>query len=201
VHRTCHGRSLTSVPGMDDDLELPKVGDTSLPAWRPTTTESPGTVTMAEAVELWQVSERTLRRRLGAGEIPGAHKVPTSKGEEWRIPATALDSLGYDRTAPPVEAPSGLPSDLGLGDLLQELRADRKAWRDLAKDSRLELAAAESDRVASHKKVVQLELELEAEKERLDAEKSRAEAEKARADALAVELAEALKPRRRWGRR
>ena len=193
---------------MDDDLELPKVGDTSPPAWRPTATESPGTVSMAEAVELWQVSERTLRRRLGAGEIPGAHKVPTTKGEEWRIPADALDSLGYARTAPPVEVASGLPDGLDLGELLQELRADRQAWRDLAKESRLELMAAESDRVASHKKAVELELELEAEKERAEAEKVRAvelelelEAEKARAAALAVELDAARKPRRRWSRK
>jgi hypothetical protein len=172
---------------MDDDLELPKVGDTSPPAWRPTATESPGTVSMAEAVELWQVSERTLRRRLGAGEIPGAHKVPTSKGEEWRIPADALDSLGYARTAPPVEVAPALPDGLDLGELLQELRADRQAWRDLAKESRLELTAAETDRVAAHTKAARLEVELEA--------------EKARADALAVELAEARKPRRRWGRK
>ena len=178
---------------MGDNHELPKAGDTTPPDWRPTTTESPGTVSMAEAVELWKVSERTLRRRLGAGEIPGAHKVPTAKGEEWRIPAAALGGLGYKRTDAPAPATPGLPDGLDLGAVVGELRDAAQQWRELAATTRLELVGAEQDRLTAHTKAARLEAELVAAKADTDRERERA-------DALAAELAEARKPRKRWGR-
>ena len=177
---------------MTEERELPAAGATTPSPNRPTTTESPGTVSMTEALDLWQLSERTLRRRLTAGEVAGAHKVPTSKGEEWRIPADALDALGYARTdaqADAAPAPAPVPSE--LLDLLRDLREDREAWRELAGETRKELTAAESSRVAALTTAARVE-------ERLAAVERERDAEKKRADALAAELDAA---RRRWWQR
>ena len=171
-----------------ETLELPAAGDTSPPPWRTSTTESPGTVSMAEALDLWQLSERTLRRRLVAGEVAGAHKVPSQKGEEWRIPADALDALGFARVSEPEPATPSAPA-VEVEELLQELREDRQAWRDLATETRKELTAAESSRVSALTEAARLE-------ERLAA----VERERDAAIARAAEAEAALTRRRRWGR-
>lgn len=173
--------------------ELPAAGETFTPLQRPRTVESPGTVSVPEAVERWKVSERTLRRRLMGGEIAGAHKVPGAKGEEWRIPAAALDSLGYERTdAGAPDEPATVAPAPEVSELLHELRADREAWRTLAADTRRELMAAESDRRAAE--VARLEVVAEA--ARLEERVAAVERER---DRLAEELEEARK-RRRWFR-
>jgi hypothetical protein len=66
---------------------------TSEPA-RPARPPVSGDLTVKQAVNGWDVSEATLRRRLAAGELAGAHQVPGPKGLEWRIPEAALQSAG-----------------------------------------------------------------------------------------------------------
>ena len=168
---------------------LPATGETSPAAWRPATAESPGTVSMAEAITLWELSERTLRRRLAAGEVAGAHKAPSSKGEEWRIPADALDALGYKRVTAETVAPPAAAVE--TEELLRELRADRQAWRDLATDTRKELAAAESSRVSALTEAARLEERLAAVERERDAALQRA---------TEAEAVLAAPRRRRWGR-
>ena len=152
--------------------------------------ETPGAYTLAEAAEVWEVSHRTLRRRLAAGEVPGAYKLPGAKGESWRIPAAALGQLGYKRRnveppAPVAPPPPPLPTPAEriasqLGELLDAERKALASARDMYADAKAEQARLE---------------------ERLKAAKADTDRERARADALAVELDAARKPRRRWGRR
>ena len=77
--------------------ELPAVGETS-PGER-TDTRTPDTsgtlLSITEAVERYDVSTVTLGRELRAGEIVGASKRPTSKGDAWTIPAASLVAMGY----------------------------------------------------------------------------------------------------------
>ena len=151
--------------------------------------ETPGAYTMAEAVETWQVSARTLRRRLSAGEVPGAYKTPGPQGETWRMPGSTLDGL-YPRrhvesTEPPPEPPPPppTPAERIAAQLAAMLDTERKALAS-TQDKYAE-ALADAARADEQRKTAVAE----------------AEAERARADALAVELADALKHRRRWGRR
>lgn len=77
------------------------------------------TVTIAEAARRLGVSVSTVRRRLKAGEIPGAHKAPGPDGEEYRIPVASLPDPS---TVPPVD---------NVEDLRRELEDERRA-RELA---------------------------------------------------------------------
>ena len=150
--------------------------------------ETPGALTTAEALERWQVSARTLRRRLTAGEVVGAYKVADAKGETWRIPAGALDGMYPPRHVEPTEPPPPpppappTPAERIAAQLAAMLDAERKALastQDKYAEALADAARADEQRLAAV---------------------AEAEAERARADALAVELADALK-RRRWWRK
>jgi hypothetical protein len=66
---------------------------TSEPPRQPRPPASTG-MTVKQAVTTWDVSEATLRRKLAAGELAGAHQVPGPKGMEWRIPEASLELAG-----------------------------------------------------------------------------------------------------------
>jgi len=112
--------------------ELPGSGETSTPARTdPRQVDASGTVlTLTEVTERYEVSMATLRRRLGGegGEIPGAHKVPGPKGEQWVIPAAAIVAMGYRerRTGAPsvAAATAGIAAAMGEVDELVA-RADK----------------------------------------------------------------------------
>jgi hypothetical protein len=80
------------------------------------------------------VSLSTLRRELRAGELAGSYKVPGPKGDGWRIPAGALEVLGYRRldTEPePRPAPAEPPPELtavlrALESLTSTLESERR---------------------------------------------------------------------------
>lgn len=74
-------------------LELPT--STTTPARVPAPAATVEGLTCAEAATAYGVSVSTVRRLLKAGKIPGAAKVPTVKGIEYRIPPASLESLGY----------------------------------------------------------------------------------------------------------
>jgi len=54
----------------------------------------PEGLTIAEAVARFEVGANTLRRWLQRGELPGAVKVPSPKGDTYRIPLAALEGRG-----------------------------------------------------------------------------------------------------------
>lgn len=56
-------------------------------------------MSIAEAAERYGVSDATVRRAIRAGRLPGAWKVPTPKGDQWRVTDAAMLSAGY---TPPV---------------------------------------------------------------------------------------------------
>lgn len=113
---------------------------------------SGSTVTLEEAVQGWKVSESTLRRRLKQGSVPGAVKLPSSKGERWRIPIASLEKCGWlPRVAAPVAAepkPAPGSSEVELG-LLAMLRHQQ-----------LQLEAASADRERERQQREQLLVEV-----------------------------------------
>ena len=52
-------------------------------------------LSVGDAARRYTVSIATLRRKLKEGEIPGAFKAPGPKGDEWRLPVSGLEALGY----------------------------------------------------------------------------------------------------------
>jgi len=89
--------------------ELPSVASE---AKRHLTNETPGAMGIKEAAEEFDVSVRTLRRRLGQHAVENAFQVPGPAGEEWRIPIQWLeahyhrvpDRGGNEKMAPGHEA-------------------------------------------------------------------------------------------------
>jgi excisionase family DNA binding protein len=81
---------------------------------------SGSTVSISEAARRLGVSVSTVRRRLKAGEIPGAHKAPGPDGEEYRIPVASLP-----------EPSTGRPVTSLEDDLRRQLDEERRA-RELA---------------------------------------------------------------------
>lgn len=164
--------------------------------------ETPDAVTLSEAADEWRVSERTLRRRLLAGEVAGARKVQGAKGDEWRIPVASLDAMGYQRrsaqaTAPAADtAPVDVPTELVIDVLVAQL----DTWRDVVKTTNLQLQAAESDRRAVEAERMEAVAEAARMEERLAAVERERDAARERADALAADLDE-VRARRRWWRR
>ena len=108
---------------MSDEQETPlelgtgEVKSTSYQVGEPDTSGT--TVTISEAARRLGVSVSTVRRRLKAGEVPGAHKVPGPDGMEYRIPVAALPD------------PSTAPPEDDLEELRRELEDERRA-RELA---------------------------------------------------------------------
>lgn len=156
---------------------------------------------MAEATERWEVSVRTLRRRLTDGDIPGAYKAPAAKGEQWRIPPEALDALNYRRKDAP-EEPVGVPpaDTVATSELLVELRAQRETWNALMEERGRELVASEEDRRKAEEARLKAATDLARVEERLVAVEGERDTAKERAEALAAKVEE-LQGRRWWHRR
>lgn len=101
-------------------------------------------ISIAEAALLFDISEASLRRKLGRGEISGAHRVKGKRGPEWRLPITSLTGLGIDvRTSTaPIAADQ---RDRSIRILLENLLAERARWEEW--DRRLGEALAENARL------------------------------------------------------
>ncbi|GEM_PF-1164381 len=116
------------------------------------TPDGSGTLlTLGDAIETYDVSKTTLKRRLAQGRIPGAHKVPGPRGEEWRIPVVALDAM-WKRTGNEEKAekedphtPVG-PSAEDLSDLVSLIARLSEDLRTEREHRRLELVSGNEER-------------------------------------------------------
>lgn len=165
---------------------LPKPGDThpmSRDAIDIRVADNSGTnLTVSEAVERYEVSESTLKRRLRAGELDGADKQASPYGEEWVIPSATLGQLWRPRSATPVEAGESVHQDQVqtqgrevdvLVAVIDQLRSDLESERGRYRQA-LEASASERQR-----------------REELIERAARAEGEAHRAKELGDELAAA----------
>jgi hypothetical protein len=86
-------------------------------------------LTIDQIEERFDVSASTLRRKLRAGEVPGAHKVKTPAGEQWRLPVASVQQIWQERgtadVSPPDTRATGTADLLALADKL--VRADRRS--------------------------------------------------------------------------
>lgn len=130
---------------------------------RTATTEGPEPegLTIAEAVARFEVGANTLRRWLQRGELPGAVKVPSSKGDTYRIPLDTLEARGLKQRASE-EVAAGVAA-AALEKAEEELRKARAATE------RAETAAREAEQRAEASQIARaaLAVELDAEKEKL----------------------------------
>jgi hypothetical protein len=155
----------------------------------------PGLVSLAQAAADWDVSVRTLRRRIAAGDLPGAVMLPSPAGDAWHVVPLELEQLGYQRRD--ADTHDQDPTDDGttlalvsaramLDDLLALLDRERTALADAEKgrrDAAVDAATARAE-LAAAQAAHRVELE------HLQAERDR----------VAAELAAATQ-RRRWLRR
>ena len=179
---------------------LPVAGGSSQSRFDPRTPDLSGqNLSLEEASSAFQVSERTLRRQLSAGQIAGAVR----QGRRWLIPRASLVAT-YEPKAATVE-PVTQDVEPHVIELISQLldREGRAQSQLEAKTGQLE--AMTERLLGAEIRAAKLEAELEATKS-LEAE-TRAKAEErtrsleGEAEALRLEL-EALKRRRRnWLRR
>lgn len=173
--------------------QLPPAGGTSQA--RPSEPPPTDALSLDEAVAAYGVSQSTLRRRLREDQVAGAFKVHGPKGDEWRIPAGALEALGYTQTSvtatPPmlqgrsdeIPPPPPAPPELerlaaSVTELVEQLGAERR-----------QLMAAEEDRGQLNRDLVDARVDAGRLKHELAAERARRQ-----------ELEQRLR-RRRWFRR
>jgi hypothetical protein len=158
----------------------------------------PGLVTLAEAAQGWAVSVRTLRRRIAAGDLPGAAKLATPAGDTWHVAPVELEALGIKRRggAATTEPGAALVAAQGMvDDLVALLEAHRQATAD-AEAAHL-AAAVEAAELRTRVAALDELRELEAAK--LTTERDHVVAERDRLAARVAEL-EAAKRRRWWQR-
>ncbi len=103
------------------------------PSGPPVNDETPGCIGVAEAIEHFQVSLSTLRKRIKAGEIEGLFQVTGKKGNPaYRIPIAWLETNYKPRyEAHPEEAVRTARSELvDRQEDLEELRSEVRHLRD-----------------------------------------------------------------------
>lgn len=187
--------------------ELPAAGDTS-PGERtdPRTPDTSGTLlTISEAVERFDVSTVTLGRRLRRGEIPGASKRPSPKGDTWVIPAASLTLL-YDELTTEVDTPTpgqgmtAVPTST-LDDLSANARDMLEELRAVLAEKRAELEVAKVDRENLNETAAQARETAAAAVARAEAAEAELVRERERVEQLAAELAQARQRRGLFRRR
>ena len=139
--------------GVDDagraPLELPRAGATAAPP-RTAADGHADSLTLADAEHRYAVSARTLRRRIKAGEIPGAFLAPGPNGAEWRVPLAALDEYPTRlrpatppaSTAPGTTPPTAAAEHDALRADLSAARGELERWRREAEVTKAEAGAA-----------------------------------------------------------
>lgn len=156
----------------------------------------PALVTLTEAAEGWAVSVRTLRRRIAAGDLPGARKLPSPAGDTWHVAPVELEALGIKRRGADHDTGSAL---VAAGALVADLAAALETHREA-------LAKAEADHRRAAVEAAELRTKVaaaaelrELERAKLTTERDAVAAERDRLAARVAEL-EAAKARRWWQR-
>lgn len=184
---------------MSDEMpagELPAKGGTSSSERTDTRTPdgSGTTLTIGEAVERFQVSHVTLRRKIEANLVAGAHKVPGPKGEQWRLPVASLEALGYPLRTNAEAAQVALvaelvaPSPDEVHELVAQaaeasvLREELEALRAEVKKDQADLRTLLAEKLGESQRAL-----MAAESDRTDA-RAEAAAASTRAEMLAAEL-------------
>lgn len=121
----------------------------------------PEGLTIGEAVARFEVGANTLRRWLQRGELPGAVKVPSTKGDTYRIPLAALEARGL-RLRGGVEAAS--PEAAAA---LKQAEAELRKARAQLEQAEEKTRAAQADAVAAHTRSAELAVQLDAERDKL----------------------------------
>lgn len=168
---------------MPDQPDQPPLLPRNTGGARPTAPPVTEARSLDETVHAYGVSMSTLRRRLRAGEVPGAYKVPGPKGDEWRIPRGALEQLGYRIVADSEPEPAPAPLAPATGELERVVDALRSVMERFDASQR-QLQAAEEDRGAALR----------------EREQARVEAAELRGQIAQLET-ELRHARRRWWRR
>jgi len=156
----------SSKSGMVDRFYDPKPGPNS---------ES---LTFSEAARLYNVSVTTLRRRRDAGELEGAHKVPTPSGDAWVVPIETLQNLGYVLRTEEEAEPSA--NQAALAELTEVVARQAsqveqviQALTAVMQSSTNQLEAAQADRNQTMERAIRAEeqaREAKAQAERMEAE-------------------------------
>lgn len=113
--------------------ELPPAGGTTA-AQREQAADHATTVTIHEAAQRTGISVTTWRRRLRTGKVAGAFLAAGPKGEEWRIPVTALDTVTTLTVTPVVTPDAQAVADLQRR--VTELETQLELQRALADERR-----------------------------------------------------------------
>lgn len=159
-----------------------------------TTDTRPPDLTIPEVRRRYQVSERTIFRRLAANQIEGAHQIES----QWYLPQTSIERQGWKRrgdTTPAAATETESPAAEKIEKILQEQVAYLQSLLDL---SQRQLTAGED----LHRQTIERAARAEAELGRADADRDRLTAERtALAEQVArLEATLTRRQRRRLGR-
>ena len=169
-----------------DSPGQPQLEQSTEPAERPAVApETPDALTVAEVVQQFVTSEKTVRRWLSDGKLPGAFQVAGPFGQEWRVPVQSLVAKGFRlRDQAGAGDTQATQTAAASGELVQELRRQRDHL-----EQQVERLTGQLDQ---RQKVLEERTGKEAELQR---ELGRLEAER---DGLQAQLEQAT---RRWWRR
>jgi hypothetical protein len=118
-------------------------------------------LTIAEAVARFEVGANTLRRWLQRGELPGAVKVPSTKGDTYRIPLAALEARGLR----PRGGVEGAAPEAAAA--LKQAEAELRKARAQLEQAEEKTREAQADAVAARTRSVELAVQLDAERDKL----------------------------------
>jgi hypothetical protein len=100
------------------------------------------TLTVRAAANTAGVHPNTVRRKLRAGQVPGAFMAPGPMGDEWRIPVTSLHSLTPDRPHPVAATAAAISDQRSEVDRLRQQLELSRLEADLLRSERDRLATA-----------------------------------------------------------